>query len=410
MRRVLLVVAVAAMICAPTAGAWTWPTDGEVLQPFVFDTAHPYAGGEHRGIDVAGPAGAAVLAPRAGTVTFAGTVPGSGLSLTIATDDGYAVTLTHLGALSVARGATVAEGAPVGRLGSGGDGEHAQPYVHLGVRIAAQAQGYVDPATLLPARPAAPPPIPAPQPVVTAPPPAPTPAPTPAEPMAAAPIAQATAPVVQQAAAVADAADPAPTEPAPSFTVHARPAAPASTFTIRPARVASTAPARPNAVTPTVPIPAKPTVPARPERPVLADPLAPLRGYASRHVADPPAVRIPRLSPARRVAPPPLLPIALAGVSLVALAVAVHARVGLRRAARIIDRRVDEQAQDLGGPGVAVRGWAPAPWPRGGVRGARRRVRALPPAVRQRRADGEWHGRARDADHGRRRQGGEVVR
>jgi hypothetical protein len=405
MRRVLLLVAVAALICAPAAGAWTWPTDGEVLQPFVFDPAHPYAGGEHRGIDIAGPAGATVLAPRTGAVTFAGTVPGSGLSLTIATDDGYAVTLTHLGSLTVARGATVAEGAPVGRLGVGGDGEQARPYVHLGVRIAAQAQGYVDPAALLPARSAAPPP-PAPQPVVT---PPPSPAPTPVEPVAATPSTPATVPVAQAPAPVPAAADPTPAEPAPSFTVRARPVHTAA-FTIRTARAAPAAPAPTPAFRQATPVTAKPAVPASPASATLDDPLAPLRGYAARRVPDPPSARLPRLSPAPRFAPPPLLPVALAVVTLVALALAVHARMRLRRAARIIDRHVDEQAQDLGGSGVAVRGWAPAPWPRGGVRGARRRVRALPSAVRQRRADGEWHGRARDSDHGRRRQGGEVLR
>src|SRR3954466_13078230 len=169
MRRVLLLVAVAAMICVPEAGAWTWPTDGVVLQSFVFDPVHPYAAGEHRGIDVAGPAGAAVLAPRAGTITFAGTVPGSGASLTILTDDGYSVTLTHLGSLAVARGAAVDEGTVVAHLAATGDAAHAQPYVHLGVRVAAQAQGYVDPAALLPPRgvtPPAPVPPPATPPVV----------------------------------------------------------------------------------------------------------------------------------------------------------------------------------------------------------------------------------------------------
>ena len=151
MRRVLLLVAVAALVCAPAAGAWTWPTSGEVLQPFVFDTAHPYAAGEHRGLDVAAGAGDEIVAPRSGTVTFAGSVPGSGTTLTITTDDGYAVTLTHLGSLAVARGAAVVEGAVVGHAGDGGEGEHAEPYVHLGVRVAAQAQGDVGPATLPPA-------------------------------------------------------------------------------------------------------------------------------------------------------------------------------------------------------------------------------------------------------------------
>ena len=45
MQRVVLRAAafVAALVCAPVAGAWTWPADGPVLQPFVFDPAHPYA-------------------------------------------------------------------------------------------------------------------------------------------------------------------------------------------------------------------------------------------------------------------------------------------------------------------------------------------------------------------------------
>src|ERR1700743_3357939 len=97
MRRVLLLTALVALLAAPMAQAWTWPTSGDVLQPYSFDPAHPYAGGQHRGIDLAGDPGASVLAPAAGTVTYAGTVPSSGKSLTITTADGYAVTLTHLG-------------------------------------------------------------------------------------------------------------------------------------------------------------------------------------------------------------------------------------------------------------------------------------------------------------------------
>ncbi len=50
-------------------------------------------------------------------VSFAGTVPGSGLSLTIRTADGLAVTLTTLGSLGVARGDAVAEGDAVATAG-----------------------------------------------------------------------------------------------------------------------------------------------------------------------------------------------------------------------------------------------------------------------------------------------------
>ena len=91
-----------------------------------------------------------MLAPASGTVTFAGTVPSSGKSVTIATSDGFMVTLTHLGSIAAREGATIVEGDPTGTVGPSGDPELAQPYVHLGVRIAAQDQGYVDPLSVLP--------------------------------------------------------------------------------------------------------------------------------------------------------------------------------------------------------------------------------------------------------------------
>ncbi len=156
MRRLLLVAAVAALSVAPMARAWTWPADGAVLQQFDFDPAHPYAGGQHRGIDIAGSLGATVPAPASGSVTYAGTVPGSGKSVTITTPDGYAVTLTHLGSIAVAKGAAVAEGDGVGTIGPS-DGAYPGPYVHLGIRLASNDQGYVDPLTFLPARRCAPP-------------------------------------------------------------------------------------------------------------------------------------------------------------------------------------------------------------------------------------------------------------
>src|ERR1051325_11694989 len=114
MRRVLLAAVAAALHFAPVAGAWTWPADGPVPQPFAFDPAHPYAAGQHRGIDVGGDAGTAVRAPGAGRVSFAGSVPDSGKSVTVETPDGWSVTLTHLGSIDVGEGAAVAEGDRVG--------------------------------------------------------------------------------------------------------------------------------------------------------------------------------------------------------------------------------------------------------------------------------------------------------
>ena len=97
--------------------------------------------------------------------------PGAAGRLTIQTADGYAVTLLQLGSADAARGATVAEGDLVGRVGESSDSATTAPHVHLGVRVATDPEGYVDPVGLLPARPVAPAPEPA-----RAPAPAPVPA------------------------------------------------------------------------------------------------------------------------------------------------------------------------------------------------------------------------------------------
>src|SRR5581483_11471771 len=151
--RALVLAVLLFLLPASSAYAWTWPAQGPVLLGFVFDPSHPYAGGQHRGIDIGAATGTPVLAPASGTVTFAGTVPTSGKSLTIATADGYSVTLTHLGSVAVAKGAGVAEGAEVGTVGPSGTPELDVPYVYMGVRVTAQEQGYLDPLSFLPALP-----------------------------------------------------------------------------------------------------------------------------------------------------------------------------------------------------------------------------------------------------------------
>src|SRR6187402_3726432 len=124
--------------------AWSWPSDGDVLRPFALG-GDAYAAGQHRGIDVAGSEGSAVRAPASGTVTFAGSLPTYGRGVTILTADGYAVTLVHLGTIGVAKGDAVSEGATVGTMGTSGTPEQSVPSVHLGIRRAADEEGYVDP-------------------------------------------------------------------------------------------------------------------------------------------------------------------------------------------------------------------------------------------------------------------------
>lgn len=175
MKRViaLLPVLIAFQAGAPPALAWTWPADGPVLRPFVLGD-DPYAGGQHRGADIAAPSGTPVRAPAAGIVSFTGSVPGGGRAVTVQTADGYSVTLVHLGSIAVARESLIGEGATVGTIGPSGDAEHEEPYVHLGIRVTSDPNGYLDPIAMLPPRqeappPPAPPPVPA-DPVPTLPP------------------------------------------------------------------------------------------------------------------------------------------------------------------------------------------------------------------------------------------------
>src|SRR5205085_1555036 len=132
------------LLAPSAASAWTWPVEGPVLRPFVFG-ADPYAAGQHRGIDIGSPSGTPVAAAAGGTVTFAGTVPNGGKTVTIQTPTGYAVTLVHLGSIRVLRGTAIEEGATVGTVGPSGVPDVAEPYVYLGIRVASDDQGYLDP-------------------------------------------------------------------------------------------------------------------------------------------------------------------------------------------------------------------------------------------------------------------------
>ena len=120
--RLACCVAAAALVAPATANGWSWPVQGPVLHAFSFGS-DPYAGGLHRGIDIGAGAGATVVAPAGGVVSFAGTVPTGGRTVAIQTPDGYSVTLLHLGSVSVGRGAAVAEGDAVGAVGPSGVSE-----------------------------------------------------------------------------------------------------------------------------------------------------------------------------------------------------------------------------------------------------------------------------------------------
>lgn len=112
---------------------WSPPVPGPVTAEFA-----PGAGYEgHWGVDFAVSPGAVVRAPLGGLVSFAGTVAGV-RSVTIAPDDTHRVSVSFLSSVSVAEGAVVERGAPVGTSGWA----HGLDAVHLSVRVAGR---YVDP-------------------------------------------------------------------------------------------------------------------------------------------------------------------------------------------------------------------------------------------------------------------------
>jgi hypothetical protein len=404
MRRFVLA-AVAALLFVPAAHAWTWPSGGPVLRPFVLGD-DPYAGGQHRGIDVGGELGSDVRAPASGTVSFAGTVPGSGKTITLQTADGYAVTLLQLGELLVAKGDAVEEGVVVARIGPSADSVTTEPHVHLGVRVAADPDGYVDPLALLPPRrePAAPEPEPAPSPVPVA---AEAGATEPAAPVAPAAAAAPAAPVhvlapIQEA----------PEAPRPSsghvHRVRAEPAdapAPAGrrpesppAAKIEPATVVT--PAR--ALPPVRPEARLHTVAPKPRQAVaVSGELEPIRPVAAAHrrltAAPSPTPGANRL----------VLP-ALAGAAALAAAIALLVR---RRGRPMMgaDALEPGRTEDPRGGGMAVCERPEAHRSRRRLRRPLGHLRALPPPQGGRRPHGQRDGRARDARHGRRRRRGPIA-
>ena len=98
----------------PAAGAWRWPLDPKPALLRAFDPpARPWLSG-HRGVDLAaGSDSAAVLAPAAGTISFAGTVVDRPV-LTVDHGNGYRSSFEPI-VSSLRPGTAVAAGDVLGR-------------------------------------------------------------------------------------------------------------------------------------------------------------------------------------------------------------------------------------------------------------------------------------------------------
>jgi hypothetical protein len=181
MRPIILICALAAALQLLSADAtaspgWIWPIRGPVLTPYR-NGADPYAGGQHRGIDIGAPVGSRVVAATAGTVTFAGVVGSSGLTVSERTADGrFDLSYLHLSSAAVRRGDVVSQGAAVGAVGVSGRRSVTAPHLHFGVREAGSRSAYRDPLDFLAPPPAERAPRPTPAPVPVAHPAAPAPA------------------------------------------------------------------------------------------------------------------------------------------------------------------------------------------------------------------------------------------
>lgn len=190
-------------VSAAASDDWTWPVRGDVVTPYR-NGDDPYAGGQHRGIDIAAPVDTPVLAAVGGRVTFAGVAGVSGLTVSVQTADGrFDLSYLHLSVAAVHEGESVGGGDRIGAVGVSGRRSVDQPHLHFGIREAGSRHGYRNPLDFLP--PVAPPRAPANDPPAAA--PVPLDAPVAAPPATSAPIV-ASAPVAPSPAPA-----PAPSHP-----------------------------------------------------------------------------------------------------------------------------------------------------------------------------------------------------
>ncbi|WP_298516018.1 M23 family metallopeptidase [uncultured Nocardioides sp.] len=126
-------------------GVWPLQPEPEVIRPFEPPDS-PYGPG-HRGVDLLGAAGQAVLTALPGTVTYAGSLAGRGV---VVVDHGTTRTTYEPVVATVAVGTTVGEGSPIGTLALAGSHCFPRACLHWGW---IEGETYLDPLRLVGAGP-----------------------------------------------------------------------------------------------------------------------------------------------------------------------------------------------------------------------------------------------------------------
>jgi len=122
--RLRALVILVSLLLMPTAAAtaadrWRRPVAGSALRTFSV-AADRFARGQHRGVDLGAPLGAAVRAACGGRVSFAGSVPGGGRTVSVRCGR-LSATYQQLGSIAVRRGALVLPRTPLGTVGRSAD-------------------------------------------------------------------------------------------------------------------------------------------------------------------------------------------------------------------------------------------------------------------------------------------------
>ena len=147
-RRSLILAGLLVLWAAPAAAAdWDWPVRGAVIERFRLGP-DPFAAGQHRGIDIAAPAGRAVRSACTGTVTFAGVVGAGGRTVSVRCG-ALTATYQHMSAIAVHRGDSLRIGARLGAVGRTGHPRSPAAHLHFGVHRTADRHAYLDPLSLL---------------------------------------------------------------------------------------------------------------------------------------------------------------------------------------------------------------------------------------------------------------------